>query len=493
MAPVLAALPLALILGGMVWLRRPAAEAGAVGLAVAAVLAVFAFDLAGAAPGGLGPAAAGTALEALHSTMVILWIILPALALYEFQNRTGAILRIRDALSGLTADRRAQAILIAWFFGLFIEGAAGFGTPVALAAPLLVGLGYDPVRAVVLALLGHAAGVSFGAVGTPTLAQVELSGLDPAALAGRVALVHALLGPGLLLAMVKLADDGPLTRADLALSAVAAAAFLLPALAIAALVGPEVPSLGGALVGAVVFVLFLRRRGAGTVPDLRRLLPDLAPYLAILALVLATRLVAPLADALRAVALDWTLAGGFTGRFEPLYHPGTLLFLGLGAGAFLTGRACFLAPALRAAIVRLLAVAAALGVMLALSRVMVRSGMIDTLAETAALTGPAWPVLAPAVGVLGTFITGSATASNILFTDFQLSAAGTLGLPPLAMTAAQGVGSAVGNIVAPHNIIAGSATVGLVGREGDILRRTALACLLYLLAAGLFTLASASW
>jgi lactate permease len=128
--------------------------------------------------------------------------------------------------------------------------------------------------------------------------------------------------------------------------------------------------------------------------------------------------------------------------------------------------------------------------MLALSRVMVRSGMIETLAETAALTGPAWPLLAPAVGVLGTFITGSATASNILFTDFQLSAADRLGLDALPMTAAQGVGAALGNIVAPHNIIAGSATVGLVGREGDILRKTAFACLLGVFAAGLVTLAT---
>ena len=94
----------------------------------------------------------------------------------------------------MTEDRRLQAILIGWFFGLFIEGAAGFGTPVALAAPLLVGLGYAPVRAVSLALLGHAAGVSFGAVGTPTLAQLEVSGLEARAVAGRVALLHAALG-----------------------------------------------------------------------------------------------------------------------------------------------------------------------------------------------------------------------------------------------------------------------------------------------------------
>jgi lactate permease len=478
------------ILAGMVALGRSAAQAGLAGLAVAALLAVTAFDLGAAAPGGLGPAAAGTALEALHATLVILWIILPALALYEFQNRTGAILRIRDALGGLTDDRRAQAILIAWFFGLFIEGAAGFGTPVALAAPLLVGLGYDPVRAVVLALLGHAAGVSFGAVGTPTLTQVALSGLAPTELAGRIALIHALLGPGLLLLMVRLAGEGRLSRADIAACVVAAAAFFAPSLALAALAGPEVPSLGGALAGTVLFVLYLRRRGEGRVPRLGGLLPDLAPYVVILALVLATRLLDPLGDALRGVAVAWTRDGGFTGRFEPLYHPGTLLFAGLALGALLTGRAADLAPALRAALVRLLPVAVALAAMLALSRVMVHAGMIATLAEAAARTGPAWPVLAPAVGVLGTFVTGSATASNVLFTDFQLSAARALGLPEAAMTAAQGVGAAVGNILAPHNIIAGSATVGLVGREGDILRRTALACLVYAVAAGLLTAAA---
>jgi len=485
---LLAAAPLGVVLVAMVALRRSAAVAGALGLAVAAVLAVTTFDLGVATDGRPRAAAAGTFAEAAHSTAVILWIILPALMLFEFQKRTGAIDRIRDMLGGLTDDRRLQAILIAWFFGLFIEGAAGFGTPVALGAPLLVGLGYDPVRAVVLALLGHAAGVSFGAVGTPTLAQVTVSELDPTALAGRVALLHAILAPGLLLLTVRLAGDGPLSRSDVAWTALAALCFLVPSVAIAALVGPEVPSLGGALIGVVAFIAILRRREAAGRLDARGLLPDLAPYLAILALVLVTRLVPPLAEALRARALDWTLFDTFSGSFEPLYHPGTLLFAGLGLAALLTGRAGRLGGALAAALRRLLPVAVALLLMLTLSRLMVHSGMIDTLADAAALTGAAWPAVAPAVGVLGTFITGSATASNILFTEFQLSAASALSLPPLAMTAAQGMGSAIGNVVAPHNIIAGCATVGLVGREGDILRKTALPGLVYTAGGGLLVL-----
>jgi lactate permease len=130
-------------------------------------------------------------------------------------------------------------------------------------------------------------------------------------------------------------------------------------------------------------------------------------------------------------------------------------------------------------------VAIALAVMLTLSRVMVHAGLIGELAATAALTGALWPLIAPMIGVLGTFITGSATASNILFTNLQLSAASDLSLSAVMMTAAQGFGAAVGNVVAPHNIIAGCATVGLAGREGDILRKTALPALLALAIGGL--------
>ncbi|WP_299365565.1 L-lactate permease [uncultured Paracoccus sp.] len=192
MPALLAAAPLAVILVGMGVLRRFAALAGSAGLVVALVLVATTFGMAGGPRAGLC-----VFVEALHSTATILWIILPALSLFEFQRRTGTIRRIRDTLAALTDQRRIQALLIAWFFRLFMEGAAGFGTPVALAAPLLVGLGYGPVMAVVLALLGHAAGVSFGAVGTPVLAQIELSNMDPTGIAvstGRRGMVAEVMG-----------------------------------------------------------------------------------------------------------------------------------------------------------------------------------------------------------------------------------------------------------------------------------------------------------
>ena len=175
----------------------------------------------------------GAFAEASHTTVTILWIILAALTIFEFQQRAGAIERIRDSLAALADDRRIQTLLIAWFFGLFMEGAAGFGTPVALAAPLLVGLGHAAVRAVALALLGHAAGVSFGAVGTPTLALVEVTGLAAGDITVMTAALHALAGPVLLLLMVRLAGDTPLSRSDVGWSGLAALCFFAPSLALA--------------------------------------------------------------------------------------------------------------------------------------------------------------------------------------------------------------------------------------------------------------------
>ncbi|MDT8854325.1 L-lactate permease [Paracoccaceae bacterium Fryx2] len=486
-------LPILVVLLGMGVLRLSAAVAGGAGLAAALLLATTAFDLTAGSGGTIGvpQAAVGTAAEALHAAATILWIILPALAIYEVQQRSGAIDRIRSLLSGLADDRRILVLLIAWFFGLFMEGAAGFGTPVALGAPLLVGLGFTPVRAVVLALVGHAAGVCFGAAGTPVLTQATITGVAAADIALWAAVLPAAVGIVLILTLLRLADDAPLRRADLGWGALAALCFFVPSVALAALVGPELPTLGGALIGCGAFVLVLRRRDPSrqTVPLSRTHLADLAPYACILGLVLVSRLVPALQEPLSSLALRWALPGGFSGAFQPLYHPGTILALGLIAGALATGRGGYLLPAIAAALHRLLPVGLALLVMLGLARIMVHSGMVVTLAEAAAHAGAAWPLLAPSIGVLGTFVTGSATASNILFSEFQATTATALALPVPVMLAGQTFGAGIGNIVAPHNIIAGCATVGLKGQEGRILSQTLLPCLACVLGGGALLLA----
>ncbi|MBJ6127465.1 L-lactate permease [Microvirga splendida] len=496
MRPVYAALPLALVLVLMIGWRWPAARAGFAGLGLAAVLALSAFGIGAGTHPGIGAAGVlgGSVLEALFTAVTILWIIFPALAIYELQVRSGAFDVIRAGLASLSEDPRVQALLVAWFFGLFMEGAAGFGTPVALAAPLLVSLGFSPVKAVVLALIGHAVGVSFGAVGTPVLAQASLVALSAAEIAWATGLLHGVLGIILMLFLVRLSGDGPPTARQWGWGVVAAACFLVPYAVLAMVVGPELPTLGGALIGGAAFVLVLRwTAGSSGRHDWRSIAKAGMPYGIVLALILATRLLPGLGEQLRSIEIGWSLFGAFRGSMQPLYHAGTILLLGFVLGGLVQGRGpADLLKASRAALRRLVPVSLALVAMLALSRLMLHARMIHELADGAREAGAAWPLLAPAIGVLGTFVTGSATASNILFTEFQAATASALALPLATMVAAQGFGAALGNIVCPHNIIAGAATVGLSGQEGAILSRTALACAVYALAGGLLVLVLSS-
>lgn len=489
---VLAALPILLILVLMLGAQWSAGRAGALGLALTLGLAWWVFGYGTQVYPDLGVALAtgGALAEAVFIAATILWIIFPALCIHELQLRTGAVDVLRTAMGRLSGDPRILALLVAWFFVLFVEGAAGFGTSVALAAPFLVAAGFGRVEAVAVALIGHAVGVSFGALGTPVLPQVAVTGFSGLEIAAATGVYHALLGWVLPLAAMGFVTRmlPPKQRGGAAIwawTAGAAVLFLVPFYLMARYVGPELPTLGGALFGGVAFVglLVLARRweevpagGLHEPETLRagRLLRAAAPYLVLVAVVLLTRLPPGVKERLQRVALQWSYAGTFGASMAYLYHPGTMLLVGFAVGAWWQQAAwAEVRGAAGEALRRLGPVALALVAMLGLSRVMVYAGMIETLAgATAALTGSAWPVFAPFVGMLGTFITGSATASNILFTDFQESMALQLGASVLPMIGAQGFGAAVGNIICPHNIIAAGATVGLSGQEGAVLKRT---------------------
>jgi lactate permease len=501
-----AAAPIVLVLVAMVWWRWRAAVAGLLGLAVALVVAVWHFGFGTQLHGSLGVAGAtgGALLEAISTAFTICWIVFPALWLYELQENTGAIAQLRDGLTRVSREPHVLVLLVAWFGALFVEGVAGFGTPIALAAPILTGLGYTPVQAVTLALLGHAAGVSFGAIGTPVIPQMAATGLTGLALGRWAALLHAALGWMLLVSLLRTATraandtDAPSVSARRMIvdGALAALCFFVPSTLLAWFVGPELPTLGGAAIGVSVFVAIVKRRSrvapshaegsrrADAEP--RALIMAALPYAVLLVVVLGTRLVPPVREALQGVELSWSVAGVFRGYMAPLYHPGTLLLLAVLIGGLAQGhRTAVLSGAAIRALRRLAPVVPALLVMLALSRVTVHGGLIQSLAGAAASAGSVWPLLAPLVGVLGTFVTGSATTSNILFSDFQQATATTAALPVAPLQGAQNFGAAVGNIVCPHNIIAGGATVGLAGREGEVLRNTAVPCLSYAAAGGL--------
>ncbi|MCJ2365450.1 L-lactate permease [Aeromonas dhakensis] len=494
-----------------------------------------------------------SSLQGLIITVTVLWIVFGAILMLNTLKHTGAISAIRGGFTNISPDRRIQAIIIAWCFGAFIEGASGFGTPAAIAAPLLVAIGFPALAAVLLGMMIQSTPVSFGAVGTPILVGIN-KGLDNQAIghtlsAGgsswdiylqqvttNVALIHATVGTLMPVLMVMM-----LTRffgrnrswteglSILPFAIFAGLAFTVPYALTGMLLGPEFPSLIGGLVGLALVVTAARRgflvpknswdfapekewpaEWLGSLKlDLKEaagrpmsLLLAWLPYVALALLLVASRVSPEFKASLLSVSLVFTdLLGekGVSASIEPLYLPGGLLVLCALLATLIQARA--LAPLGRAVSESsrtLIGAGFVLIFTVPMVRIFINSGVngadlasmpVTTANFAAGLVGEFFPALSATIGALGAFIAGSNTVSNMMFSQFQFEVAQTLGVSTAAMLALQAVGAAAGNMIAIHNVVAASATVGLLGREGATLRKTALPTLYYLLATGLIGLA----
>jgi lactate permease len=521
----------------LVLLRLPARQAMPLSFLITAISAVFVWQISPLR-------VLASTIEGVIIAISILWIIFGAILLLNTLTASGALDTIRHGFTRISPDRRVQVIIIAWLFGAFIEGAAGFGTPAAIGAPLLVALGFPPLAAVVLALIADSSPVTFGAVGTPILIGVGqgLTGAPGVPAAGtaefalflRSVAVQAVRIDLLVGSLVPLILVGMLTRfwgrnrswgEGLALwrfALFAGFAFTLPALLVATLFGPEFPSILGGLIGLGIVVTAVRRRfllpeqawddfaegeGQGGVSadsaSTTRLTPVRAwlPYLLVALLLVLTRLtMLPLKGWLQGVRLTWRdiLGSGINAAIEPLYLPGTIFLLVVLITFFLhrMPRAA-LTGAFHKSAVTLTGSAIALGAALPMVRIFINSGVnsagldsmpIELARLMATAAGGTWPLLAPLVGALGSFISGSATFSNMMFSLFQASAAVELGLSPRLIVALQALGANAGNMICVLNVVAAASVVGLQGQEGRIIRFTLGPMLFYSLGAGLIAL-----
>ena len=529
------------LLVGLRWPARLAMPVGFVAVSVIA-LAVWRMDLA---------VVAASTVEGLVIAIGLLWIIFGALLLLQTLTGSGAMATIRAGFTTISPDRRVQAIIIGWLFGSFIEGASGFGTPAAIVAPLLLALGFPAMAAVMVGLVIQSTPVSFGAVGTPILvgvtggltgspdvdAEVARVGTTfPDYVAGiglQVAIIHAVIGlliPLFVACMLtgffgehRRFGDG-LKVAPFALYA--SLAMTVPYVVVAAVLGPEFPSLVGGLVG-LTLVMFTSSRGflmpreiwdfpprsawqprwmgsiapgATTEVARRTMSTPMAwtPYVTVAVLLVLTRTIAPVKAATQAptIALDDIFGTGITASLQPLYLPGFILVLvSVLTVALHRMRGDAVAAAWRTSASQLAGAGVALLFALPLVRVFINSGeafnssglesMPITMATGAAdLAGSGWPLLAPWVGALGAFLAGSNTISNLTFSLFQFVTGQNIGATPATVVATQAVGGAAGNMIAIHNIVAASATAGLLGREGDLIRKTIIPTTYYCLAAG---------
>ena len=543
---LLAFLPLLLAGILLIGFKIPAKIAMPIVFLTAAIIGLTAWDMS------FSRVAAST-IQGLIQTAGLLWIIFGAILLLNTLKHSGGITAIRNGFSGISPDRRVQALIVAWLFGCFIEGASGFGTPAAVAAPLMVALGFPALAAVVVGMMIQSTPVSFGAVGTPVVVGVG-SGLDRAGITAQlqasgstwdvffqqitssVAITHGIVGilmPLILvLIMVRFFGANRSWKEGLSIAPFAiftGISFVVPYMLVGVLLGPEFPSMIGAMVGLAIVVPaarkgFLLPKDTWDFPEstswpdewignLQIKLDDVAgkapmstfkgwiPYVLLAVFLVASRIVEPLKAALTSVNLSWNnILGeaGVSGGVQPLYLPGGIIIAVVIVTYFLHRmNPQKISAAVSESTKTIFGAGFVLIFTVPMVRILINSGvngadlvsMPVMMAQAVANSvGGIYPFFAPAVGAMGAFIAGSNTVSNLMLAEFQFSVAETLGLSTAMMVALQAVGAAAGNMIAIHNVVAASATVGLLGREGTTIRKTIIPTIYYLIFTGIIAL-----
>lgn len=516
-----AAMPLFSVFILLVLCRLPARQAMPLSLLISAVLAYWVWQMP------LLQLSAAV-LEGLVIAATILWIIFGAIVLLKVLTLSGAMAVIKAGFSQLSADKKVQLVIIGWLFVGFLEGAAGFGTPAAIAAPLLVALGFSPLAAVVLALVADSAAVSFGAVGTPVLvglAQgvpgVTASELQQIALTaiGIDIFVASCLPLILVLMYSRFFSEHANWRYGLSAAPFALLsgfAFTLPAYGVTWWLGPEFPSVLGALIGLAItcsaaHFRLLTPKPAPTadsgavdlsmqivLPKRIALWQAWLPYVAVALLLVLTRVSElPVKAFLQGLNLQWQgiLGSELTVSVAPLYLPGSVFMLValLAALVFRLSKA-ELGKAFRQSGTMLLPSCIALAAAVPMVRIFLHSDInaLGLPAMPLALAALAaqyltdyWLALAPLVGALGSFIAGSATFSNLMFGSFQQAMAQQAELPQTLVLALQMLGANAGNMICVVNVVAAASVVNLNGREGEIIRYTLWPMLFYCTGAAL--------
>ncbi|MEQ1861382.1 MAG: L-lactate permease [Chthoniobacteraceae bacterium] len=460
-------------------------------------------------------------LAGLLVALTPILIVWGAIFFFRTMEHCGAMETIRRWLNHLSSDRVAQVVIIGWSFQFLIEGASGFGTPAALAGPLLVGLGFPALRVAMACLILNSVPVSFGAVGTPTwfgFGQLGLSAEEFRAVAWKTALIHCAAACIIPLLAFRLLLSWQEIRRNLAFIYLAIAASVVP-MFLLALVDDEFPAVAGGLIGLLAAVWLARHDiGLGDekdaavdtadVPATREIVKALFPIWGTVLVLLATRIPAlGLRGLLTAATPAWDLGLGSIGTFS--ISPALVLRLRgiFGTDTDWTHQVLYvpsLIPFVLISLIswRLLAappgtagrvwsetagrmrnpILALLGALVFVRMMMVggeRSSAMLIGHALASGTGGWWEYLATYLGALGSFFAGSCTISNLTFGPIQDSIATRMGLERTTLLALQSVGGAMGNMVAIHNIVAVCSVLGLNNVEGEILKKTVGPMLLY--------------
>jgi lactate permease len=478
LSALVAVLPLVTLLVLLAGLRLRAYRASLIALAVALTVAIAVYGMPAE------QAFSGAAAGAAFGLFPIMWIVVNAVWIYTMTVATGHFQTLRRGVGAASDDRRVQAVIVGFSFGALLEALAGFGAPVAISVGMMLALGFEPLKAAGVALIGNTAPAAFGGIGTPIITLSGVTGIserDLGAMVGRQLPFLALLVP---LVIVYIVDGRRGLRETWPVALLAGAAFAVAQFATSNYVSVELTDVVASLVslGAIAGYLRWRRPDAVRRAMPRETIGALAPYL-ILIVILTLAQVEPVkgflvdrTESFRWPGLEVMTAGGaestaVTFAFNWLATPGTQLLLsGLVTMLVLRIGPRVALSAYKATIVRLRGAIVTVTTVLALAYVMNLSGEAVTIGLWAAGAGGIFALISPLIGWIGVAITGSVTASNSLLGELQVAAARDAGLSPTLVAAGNSTGGVLAKMLSPQHLAIAAAAAGIAGREGDLMR-----------------------
>ncbi|MCD1125047.1 L-lactate permease [Jinshanibacter sp. LJY008] len=435
----------------------------------------------------------------------IIIVILGAIYSYNLMLKTGSMDVIKNVLASISDDKRIQILLISWCFGGFLEAAAGYGTAVAIPIGILIALGFNPLKAAVASLIVNTVPTAFGAVGIPVSILAEQTGLPVRELSSMIIVQLSLFNILLPFVIVAITGNGiKAIKGVFFITLMCGVSTLIPQYFVATYLGAELPAFAGSLVSMLVTIFLAKRHKAAQEtqneqsetekPHYSRadLMRASAIYLLTFLFIL---LCSPLFPAIKNSAgqissvIPYALSDSqvLKLKVEWLSTPGVLIIIATFIGGTIQGaRMSTMLSVLWGTVVQLKNSIIAITAIVAMATVMDTSGMINDIANTLVnVTGIGYIFIAPMIGALGTFVTGSDTNSNVLFGKLQTSAATQLGIDPILLAAANTSGATGGKMISPQSIAIAVSATRMDGQSSAIMSGTLKYCAIYIIILGL--------
>ena len=470
-------------------LRLPGHIACPSGLLIAAVLALAFMSMT---PKDLATATLEGFIFALWP---ILLVIFAAMILYKYSVASGGMETIKKLLVGITRDKRILVLILAWGFGSFLEGIAGFGAPVLIPGSILVSLGFSPMFSIVSCLVANSIPTPFATLGIPVTTLASVTGLDAGLLGFNISL--QLFIPCLIIPFFLVALTGGGFRAIKGvglITLISGLSLALPMLFVSRFIGPELPALLGSISAILCITLASKKfykdnaynkqfqfdsQLPASPQDIRPLSisQSLLPFAIVLVLMTTTRLIGPVNEALSRLKADIIVYSGSDAAaldFAFLLTPGILILISTFLACLLQNfgvKKLFLI--IKSTIVESRNMSITIITIVAMAKIMDYSGMTNSIALVLiAVFSVFYPLIAPVIGMFGTFITGSNTTCAILFGNLQAEAALSIGANPSWIVSSNLSAAALGKMISPQSVAIGLRIGDLDGREGDIIRQT---------------------